>query len=159
MSIKALGGLQLPNQKEWAAGVGGLAAFGIIAAFQYFGVTLSDTVDTLLVVALPPIISKLVPPSLQDTVSHLNDEVVAAGVAVGNVTPQTIIVAQQTSAPIMGSGMGGVVNASDAPVQAGPLSPLKPGWGANAGPVPSALDTKIEAEKADPLAHYKPPTV
>lgn len=96
MSIKALGALQLPSQKEWAAGLGGLLAFGVIVGMKYLNLPVSDETETLLVVVLPPLIAKLVPPSDQDVLAHVNDDIAQAGVAVGKLTPPAELVANNT---------------------------------------------------------------
>lgn len=97
MSIKALGGLQLPSQKEWGAGVGGLLAFAIIAGCNHFGYPLGDETDSLLVVVLPALVAKIVPPSAQDVLTHVNDAIVEAGVIAGKLTPPEQIVAADPS--------------------------------------------------------------
>lgn len=101
MSIKALGALQLPSQKEWAAGLGGILAFGIIAGCNHFGYPLGDETDSLLVVVLPALISKIVPPSAQDVLTHVNDAIVEAGVIAGKLTPPAQIVAADPTNALM----------------------------------------------------------
>jgi len=85
----------IPNQKEWGAGAGGLLAFAIIGAFRVTGHPLGDAVETALVVALPPIVAKLVPPSAQDVLRHVNDTIAQAGTILGKLTP-----ASDSTAPV-----------------------------------------------------------
>lgn len=95
--MKVLGALQLPSQKEWGAGIGGLLAFGIIAGCNHFGYPLGDETNSLLVVVLPALVAKIVPPSAQDILTHVNDAIVEAGVIAGKLTPPEQIVAADPS--------------------------------------------------------------
>lgn len=82
-----LSSLQLPNQKEWAGGVGGLLAFGIIAGLKYFShVDLGEAANGAIITLLPLILVKLVPASDQDILAHLNDDIAQAGTIVGKLT-------------------------------------------------------------------------
>lgn len=89
--MNLLTGLQLPSQKEWAAGVGGLLAFIVIAGLQHFGVTFGAEADAALdgalLVLLPAGVAKLVPPSDQDVLKHINDDIAQAGTMIGKLTP------------------------------------------------------------------------
>jgi hypothetical protein len=184
MSIKALGALQLPSQKEWAAGLGGLVAFGIIALSNYLGHPLGDETDSLLVVVLPPLISKLVPPSAADVLTHVNDAVVAAGVIAGKLTPPAQIVAADPSnalmlqpATLVPSPASALAQAdlaaitqptrsgimADPAVVLNPLPPTPPAqpWG---GLIPATLlgaakaPGPLELDPNPPTPHYDPPT-
>lgn len=79
--------LQLPNQKEWAAGVGGLLAFAIIAIARMAGYSLGDGLESALIVLLPALVARLVPPSDQDVLKRVNDTIAQAGTLVGKLTP------------------------------------------------------------------------
>lgn len=127
MSIKALGGLQLPNQKEWAAGLGGILAFAIIAGCNHFGYPLGDETDSLLVVVLPALITKLIPPSEQDVLKHVNDAVVAAGVIAGKLTPPEQIVAADPNNTLT-LRPAQLVQLGPPPSLIVPEPPAKPSW-------------------------------
>jgi hypothetical protein len=81
-----LSNLQLPYQQAFAAGAGGLVALVIIAALQLTGHDLGFAADGALIVFLPPLLAKIVPPSQQDVLKHINDEIAQAGVLVGKLT-------------------------------------------------------------------------
>ena len=86
----SLPNFQLPNQKEWGAGVGGLLAFVIIWALNHFGVTFGAQGDATLagalVTLLPLAIAKIVPASDQDILHRVNDTIAQAGVLTGQLT-------------------------------------------------------------------------
>lgn len=90
--------LQIPSQKEWAAGVGGLLAFAIIAVSRWSGYELGDAIESGLIVLLPALIAKLVPPSQQDVLAHVNDTIAQAGTLVGKLTPASDSTAPMTRA-------------------------------------------------------------
>ena len=90
--------LQLPSQKEWAAGVGGLLAFAIISLSRLAGYDLGDAVDSALIVFLPALVAKVVPPSQQDVLAHVNDTIAQAGTLVGKLTPASDSTAPMTRA-------------------------------------------------------------
>lgn len=79
--------LQLPNQKQWAAGLGGLLSFAIDYGFFLAGHPLPVPVDAALLTALPPIIAALVPPADVDVLRHVNDTIAQAGTILGKLTP------------------------------------------------------------------------
>jgi hypothetical protein len=78
--------LQLPSQKEFGAGAGGILAFLIILALHVTNHDMGDAFDAALVTLLPAIVAKIVPPSKQDVLNHINDEIAQAGVIVGKLT-------------------------------------------------------------------------
>lgn len=153
MSIKALGALQLPSQKEWAAGLGGLVAFGIIAVCNYLGHPLGDETDSLLVVVLPPLISKLVPPSATDVLTHVNDAIVEAGVIAGKLTPPAQIVANDPNNTLVlqPAQLVSTMSPLPAPPQPAP-APAKP-WA-----LPPATGPSLAEGEATNAPHYDPPT-
>lgn len=155
MSIQALGGLQLPSQKEWAAGLGGLLAFGVIALASYLHYPLSDETETLLVVVLPPLIAKLVPPSEQDVLKHVNDGIVEAGVIAGKLTPPAQIVANDPLNTLM-LQPAQLISTNTVP----PIPPMAPQRMVDPAVriVPSmSIEAARQLEIRDPLAHYQPP--
>lgn len=154
MSIKALGALQLPSQKEWAAGLGGILAFGIIAGCNHFGYPLGDETDSLLVVVLPALISKLVPPSAQDVLTHVNDAIVEAGVIAGKLTAPEQIVANDPLNTLVLQPAQLVSTMSPLPPPPTPAPPTQP-WGRPA-PVPG-YDPPIVSQGPAPTPHYDPP--
>lgn len=86
---------QLPNQKEWAAGIGGLIAFGIIAGLTAIGHDPGDVVDGALITLIPGLIAKFTPASDQDVLKRVNDTIAQAGTIVGKLTP-----ASDSTAPV-----------------------------------------------------------
>lgn len=92
--------MQLPSQKEWAAGVGGLLAFAIIVGFRLAGIDLGAGVEGGLIVILPAVIAKVVPPSDQDVLNHVNDTIAQAGTIVGKLTPASDSTAPVTTAAV-----------------------------------------------------------
>jgi hypothetical protein len=79
--------LQLPNQKEWGAGVGGLLAFAVILGFQAFGIQLNEAIDAGLITLLPGVVALVTPASDQDVLKRVNDTIAQAGTIVGKLTP------------------------------------------------------------------------
>jgi hypothetical protein len=177
MSIKALGALQLPSQKEWAAGLGGILAFGVIAACNHFGYPLGDETDSLLVVVLPPLISKLVPPSAADVLTHVNDAIVEAGVIAGKLTPPAQIVANDPANTLVLQPAQLVAAPAPAPswqsqlmddlvplrqptrsgVMADPAVVLQPKIDPPPAPAPVPGYDPPVAAGAAPVPHYDPP--
>lgn len=153
MSIKALGALQLPSQKEWAAGLGGILAFGIIAGCNHFGYPLGEETDSLLVVVLPALISKIVPPSAQDVLTHVNDAIVEAGVIAGKLTPPEQIVAADPTNSLMLQPATLVQSPAALLARADLATIAKPSWQdyepVKTPPQPTAV--------ADQKPHYIPP--
>jgi len=90
---------QLPNQKEWGAGIGGILAFLAIAALQYFHVSFGAqgdaSIDGALLVFFPWFVAKLTPASDQDTLKSVNDTIAQAGTIIGKLTP-----ASDSTAPV-----------------------------------------------------------
>jgi hypothetical protein len=83
-----LSGLQLPSQKTWAAGVGGILGWSIsLALHAFLHIDLGGQGDAALVTILAIALVKLVPPSKQDVLVHINDEIAQAGVIIGKLTP------------------------------------------------------------------------
>lgn len=79
--------MQLPNQKEWGAGLGGIIAFGIVLGFSLTGHPLDPSIEGGLIVLVPAIIAKVVPASDQDILHRVNDTIVQAGTLLGKLTP------------------------------------------------------------------------
>ena len=87
--------LQLPNQKEFAAGVGGLLAFGIILGLTAIGHDPGPVVDGAMITLIPGLIAKFTPASDQDILAKVNDTIAQAGTIVGKLTP-----ASDSTAPV-----------------------------------------------------------
>lgn len=79
--------IQLPNQKEWAAGIAGLVTWLILLGLGYAGVSVPVEVQTGITGLVTVLIAKLVPASDVDIVKRVNDTIVQAGTAIGNLTP------------------------------------------------------------------------
>lgn len=87
--------LQIPSQKETSAGVGGLLACAVIVAFAVTGHPLNTSIEGALIVLLPFVVSKVVPPSQQDVLRHVNDDIAQAGTLLGKLTA-----ASDSTAPV-----------------------------------------------------------
>lgn len=91
--------LQLPfSPKDYSAGVGGLLAGGIVWGAQTFlHLDSADciTLGGLLLLVLPPVITRFTPPGDQLVLQHINDDIAQAGTILGKLTP-----ASDSAAPI-----------------------------------------------------------
>lgn len=90
---------QLPfSPKDYAAGVGGLAS-GLIVFVVRAIFHLDDgdcvTLGGLLLLVLPPVITRFTPPGDQLVLRHINDDIAQAGTILGKLTP-----ASDSAAPI-----------------------------------------------------------
>lgn len=78
--------LQLPNQKETAAGVAGLIAWAIMIGLSYVGISVPVEAQGGIVALVAAIVAKIVPASDQDVLHRVNDTIAQAGVLVGKLT-------------------------------------------------------------------------
>lgn len=78
---------QLPSQKEWAAGVGGLLAWAVCWGLSFAGINVPIDAQPGIVIVCSMIVAKLTPPSEVDVVRHLNDTIAQAGTLLGKLTP------------------------------------------------------------------------
>lgn len=82
-----LSNLQLPNQKEWAAGIAGLVTWLILLGLSYAGIDVPAAAQGGIVALVAAGIAKYVPASDQDILKRINDTIAQAGVIVGKLTP------------------------------------------------------------------------
>lgn len=78
--------VELPNQKEWSAGIAGLITWGIMIGLNYAGITIPAEAQPGIVALVAAIVAKLTPPAQVDVVKHLNDDIAQAGTIVGKLT-------------------------------------------------------------------------
>lgn len=79
--------LQLPNQKAFAAGIGGIATWAIVAGLGYFGIVVPPAEQTGIVGLVTLALATFVPASDQDILKGINDDIAQAGTIVGKLTP------------------------------------------------------------------------
>lgn len=91
-----LSNIQLPSQKAWAAGVGGILGWAIGLALKlWLNIDLGDQGNAALATLLAILLAHLVPPSQQDVLAHVNDDIAQAGTLIGKLTP-----ASDSTAPV-----------------------------------------------------------
>jgi len=90
-----LSNFQLPNQKEWAAGVAGLITWLILIGLTYAGINVPADAQGGIVALVAAIIARITPPADVDVVKHVNDDIAQAGTIVGKLTP-----ASDSTAPV-----------------------------------------------------------
>lgn len=78
---------QLPNQKEWAAGIAGLITWLILLGLGYVGVNVPVDAQGGIVAIVAAIIAKLTPPADVDVVKRVDDTIAQAGTIIGKLTP------------------------------------------------------------------------
>lgn len=83
----------IPDQKWFAHGFVGLVVFGAVLVLAHFGIVVAPDEALALILVLSLAVHYLVPPSLQDKLKRLDDDVVQIGVELGKLSP--------TSAPPM----------------------------------------------------------
>ena len=89
---------QLPNQKEWAAGIAGLITWLILLGLGYVGVSVPPDAQGGIVAIVAAIIAKLTPPADVDMVKRVNDDIAQAGTIIGKLTPASDSTAPPTPA-------------------------------------------------------------
>jgi len=87
--------LQLPNQKEWAAGIAGLITWLILIGLTYAGVSIPADAQGGIVALVAAVIAKLTPPADVDVVKRVDDTIAQAGTIIGKLTP-----ASDSTAPV-----------------------------------------------------------
>jgi uncharacterized membrane protein (Fun14 family) len=88
--------LQLPSQKAFAAGAGGIIGWAIGYALKtWAGIDIGDQGNAALATLLAIILAHVVPPSDQDVLNRVNDTIAQAGTIVGKLTP-----ASDSGAPV-----------------------------------------------------------
>lgn len=86
---------QLPNQKEWAAGIAGLITWLILLGLGYVGLNVPPDAQGGIVAIVAAIIAKLTPPADVDVVKRVDDTIAQAGTIIGKLTP-----ASDSTAPV-----------------------------------------------------------
>lgn len=87
---------QLPSQKAFAAGVGGIIGWGIGFALKtWLNIDIGDQGNAALATLLAIILAHVVPASDQDVLNRVNDTIAQAGTIVGKLTP-----ASDSTAPV-----------------------------------------------------------
>lgn len=86
-----------PMRNVLAGGVVGVLTWSIIFGFNKFGIVLDPSIQTAIPLILAFIVAHFVPPSAQDIVSRVNDQIVRLANADQSNPTQAIIVGEQAS--------------------------------------------------------------
>ena len=79
--------IQLPGQKAWAAGIGGIIGWLIsLALNNWLHFDLGDQGTAAVTLLVGMLLTAIVPPSKQDVLKHIDDEIAQAGVILGKLT-------------------------------------------------------------------------
>lgn len=89
----------LPSTKWFAQGAAGLITWGILTALGHFGVVIPAEQQIPIIGLVSLVLHYAVPASFQDKLAVVNDDVVAAGVAIGKLTPPAVAAAQVAGPP------------------------------------------------------------
>lgn len=90
--------IQLPSQKEWAAGIAGLVTWGLLYGLSYAGIAVPEAAQPGIALLFAVIIARIVPPSQQDVLKHVDDTIAQAGVIIGKLTAASDQAAPASSA-------------------------------------------------------------
>ena len=90
--------IQLPSQKETAAGVAGLIVWAACWGLSFAGIVVPIEAQTGLTLFVAVIVAKVVPASDQDILHRVNDTIAQAGTIVGKLTPASDSTAPVTAA-------------------------------------------------------------
>jgi hypothetical protein len=94
-----LSNIQFPSQKAWGAGVGGMLGWAIgLALKTWANIDIGEEGNAALATLLAIILAHAIPPSKQDVLKHVNDEIAQAGVIIGKLTPASDQAAPPTAA-------------------------------------------------------------
>lgn len=87
-----------PDRKVWASGLSGLAVFAIgIGLQKFFNITIDPNVLAAAITVIIPLVAYLVPPSVQDVVKRVNNDIVKIANADQSNPTQAVAVDLATS--------------------------------------------------------------
>lgn len=80
--------MQLPSQKAWGAGLGGIIGWGVgVGLNQFFQIDIGEGGIGAIATLMAIIFAHFVPPADQDVLAHVNDTIAQAGTIIGKLTP------------------------------------------------------------------------